>query len=69
MKDFKWNRVHDHIGPFWDFEEHTEIIKQETRSDASVIRNPAGYNTQLALEALCRVVAELIEIEEGMGRG
>ena len=69
MSEFKWNDVKSHGGLFWD-SDLQEVIpyKEETRSDRSLINRFNGCEHRLALEALCRIVSELVEIEENRNK-
>ncbi len=65
MKEFRWNDPNLHTGSFWDTDSQ-EIIpyKEDIRCDKSVLNNPGGFEYRVAIQALCRVVSELIELEE-----
>ncbi len=66
MKEFNWNGIKEHCGSFWDSDRgQIEPFHQEYKSDKELLNNRgAGFENRVALEALCRVVSELIEIEE-----
>jgi hypothetical protein len=60
MKDFRWNGYNK--ATYWNDLlgiEVTDII-----SDKSFINNPGSAKINSILDALCRVVSELMEIEE-----
>jgi len=67
MSDFKWNEEKEHFGKFWDedviHDNHTLY-----QSDKQLINHPGGVEIRLAVEALCRAVSELVEIEENRNK-
>lgn len=65
MTEFKWNKNRKHIGGAWDDESHEMIpYKEEIDSDKNILNNARGFELRIAVEALCRVVSELVKIEE-----
>lgn len=64
-KEFKWNTVSQPIS-FWDPSPGEPQDKDRTvlMSDAELIKNPGHAKFQDVLEASCRVLSELIELEE-----
>ncbi len=63
--NFRWNETKEHIGHFWDSDRNdVDLCHMENRSDRSILNHPGGFEHRVALEALCRVVSELVEIEE-----
>lgn len=59
---FRWNETREPYR-FWDHDEQKEITSVG-RSDSEIIKRPNLVKFESGLLALCRVVAELIEIEE-----
>ena len=61
----KWNEIRESI-EFWDPNtlEGRGAILGKTISDKSLVNNPSQAKYDDILAALCRVVSELIEIEE-----
>jgi len=65
MNKYKWNEAKEHVGRFWDSSrEDVDLCHMENRSDRSIICYPGGFEYRTILEALSRVVSELVEIEE-----
>lgn len=65
MKNFKWNNLKEQWGSFWDPQsQQIESFHSEIRSNKSIVNNPSNYEIRVAVEALCRVISELVEIEE-----
>jgi hypothetical protein len=63
--NFRWNKTKEQIGSFWNVSSNEiEPYRIETCSDKDILNYPCGLEHRVALEALCRVVSELIEIEE-----
>lgn len=65
MKEFRWNETKMQSGSYWDTSSG-EIVpyKEEIRSDKSILNNTGSFELRVAVEALCRVVSELVELEE-----
>jgi hypothetical protein len=62
---FKWNLVKEHVGSIWDCNRgRIEPFITTTATDRDMIRNPGGHEHRAILESLCRVISELVEIEE-----
>jgi hypothetical protein len=62
--EFRWNKE-VHRNRFWD--KDNGCLKTELLSDKALVNNPNDlYET---LHALCRVVSELMEIEERRSNG
>lgn len=61
---FKWNEKTDRT--FWDHQNECEILVG--KSDAEIVKDPSGGEFHTILGAVCRVLAELVEIEESRGR-
>jgi hypothetical protein len=69
MSDFKWNETKEHVGRFWDSgRADVDHCHMENRSDRSVINHPGGFEYRVTIEALCRVVSELVAIEESRNK-
>ena len=65
MNPFKWNEPKEQVGSFWNSSTgEIEEYHKEIRSDRSIINNPGGFEIRVAVEALCRVISELVELEE-----
>ena len=65
MNLFKWNESKEQAGSFWNSSTgEIEKYHREIRSDRSIINNPGGFENRVAVEALCRIVSELVKLEE-----
>lgn len=64
-RTYRWNNTASRSIAFWDFETNSDTgCAPVITSDKNTINNPGGMRNEHVLEAMCRVVAELIEIEE-----
>lgn len=66
-KDFRWNELKE-TKEFWDTKTCQMTPNSGIRSDKSLVTDNGGISFQEGLEALCRVVSELIEIEENRNK-
>ena len=69
MRNYKWNESKHLQGPFWDpATNDLNYDEVADRSDSSVIAHRSGIHIDRVVEALCRVVTELVEIEENRSK-
>lgn len=61
MKKFRWNDEKQ-LDFFWSPVEMKDF--ELTRSDAQIVRAPKSVKMDTVLLAVCRVLAELIDLEE-----
>lgn len=68
MSERRWNKVGEPMR-FWDPSAQNGFGGEVTKpvSDLSMIKSPGQSKFEDVLRALCRVVAELVEVEEARG--
>ena len=69
MKNFKWNELKKHVGGRWDSHSLEAIpYCQIEMSDKDMLKYEYQFEYRVTLESLCRIVSELVEIEEGRSK-
>lgn len=62
-RKYRWNEENSPI-TFWDHESNMEI-PEKGMSDKQIVCNPNSLKFESILRAACKVLAELVELEEG----